>query len=350
MKAKSESSKLNVKTERLEHCPNCSSNKIAFWCSGFDRLYQLSDQEFVYSRCKVCDLLFLSVRPFEQDIYKFYPSDYLPHQSTSPQKISSEAEKGFDALTQTDSVDLIDRALRKVVLASNNTFKKVFPDTLSKEIQDFYQVSHSKPKILDFGCGSDRFLNWARRHDWNTLGIDFSEDVIDRVRTSGHEALLMSSTIWDELENESLDCVRMSHVLEHLYQPKEVLSALFCKMSKNAKIHISVPNPCGITSSIFRSRWLDLDCPRHIILFPPKVLRVLLSELGFSNIRIVQQGSTSVFLRSMDYLFSDIYHRRSNNVQKWANSPFLEQLLFIPTSLSVPLGMSARFHIFATKQ
>ena len=49
----------------------------------------------------------------------------------------------------------------------------------------------------------------------------------------------MSPHVWDEVADESLDLVRLNHVLEHLYNPKDALRALRVKMNPGARLHIA---------------------------------------------------------------------------------------------------------------
>ena len=75
-----------VAPETVESCPNCGGTDLRVWRKSYDRLHRVSRQEFVYSRCLRCDLVFLSSRPFETDAHKFYPSDYGPYQSSGSQR------------------------------------------------------------------------------------------------------------------------------------------------------------------------------------------------------------------------------------------------------------------------
>jgi len=342
-----EEQSLTVATEQLDCCPNCGSKQIKFWCKGHDRLHSLSTQVFVYSNCKECDLLFLSIRPPEQEVYKFYPPDYAPYQ-TQP-KVASEI--AVDPLSEKRSIaTLPQRALNKIVSTLNEKYVAVFPNSLPQKLRQFYKPATNGLKLLDFGCGSERFLNSARQQGWETLGIDFSLDTIKKVQSSGHQAFLMSPNVWQEIDNESLDCVRMSHVLEHLYQPKQVLAALHCKMKSGAKIHVSVPNSQSIAATLFRSCWFDLDCPRHVILYSPALLKQLLIESDYSDIEIVHQSVPKNFLRSLEYFLQDIHQEQDWIGQDDATRQQLEQLFFIPAGLSALIGASDRFHVFAVKK
>ncbi len=332
-----------VKTERLYSCPYCDSREIAVWCSGYDRLYRLSDQEFTYSRCKKCDLRFLSLRPIESEIRKFYPQDYGPYQGTS-QCVSLPNSPLFPA--DWLPMRFIYKVLRRALISFNYRVGHLFPDAFPQDFQRFYKPQKEGLRLLDFGCGSDAFLNWAREQGWKTMGVDFSESAVDLVRRSGHKALLMSPAVLNEIEDESLDFVRMNHVLEHLYHPKEILTMIKRKMKLGATLHIGVPNPHSITSKIFRSRWLGLDCPRHLILYSHRVLKKFVSEVGFSEIKILHETLTKDFARSLGYFMFDRGRIKHDEVEKMMYRQDLSNLLYIPARLASVLSVADRFHLF----
>ncbi|URD52876.1 bifunctional 2-polyprenyl-6-hydroxyphenol methylase/3-demethylubiquinol 3-O-methyltransferase UbiG [Chroococcidiopsis sp. CCNUC1] len=339
-----------VETEEISACPNCSSKKLELWCRAYDRQHKSSQQEFIYSRCKECNLVFLSVRPVETEVYKFYPENYGPYQGTLNQRLQQDTNLSNER-------SLGDRQkyqyVRKILKASFNTSKaslKALPfKDFIREIQEFYQPTGEAAKLLDFGCGSAQFLNEARKQGWDTLGMDFSEQAVEQASRNGHKALQVSPTVWNEIEDESLDFVRMNHVLEHLYHPKQVLTAIGRKMKPGAILHIAVPNPHGISSQIFRSQWWGLECPRHIMLYSPPVLKDFLIQLDFSNFKVFHESITKDFARSLGYFLCDRGRISSNEVETMMQRKFLSAQLYIPMKIAAICKAADRFHIFAKK-
>ncbi|NHC36032.1 class I SAM-dependent methyltransferase [Scytonema millei] len=340
----------SVETEEISACPNCRSNQLNIWCRAYDRLHKSSQQEFIYSRCKECNLVFLSVRPVETEVYKFYPENYAPYQGTPNQQ--------FQQITNlSNERSLSDRQkyhyVRKLLKTSFNTAKASLKSLPFKkftiEIQEFYQPIGEAAKLLDFGCGSAQFLNEARKQGWNTLGMDFSEQAVEQASRNGHTVFLVSPTVWNEIEDESLDFVRMNHVLEHLYHPKQVLTAIRQKMKPGAVLHIAVPNPHGISSQVFRSQWWGLECPRHIMLYSPPVLKDFLIQLGFSNFKVFHESITKDFARSLGYFLYDRGRISANEVETMMQHKFLSAQLYLPMKIAAICKAADRFHIFAKK-
>jgi SAM-dependent methyltransferase len=329
-------------TERLDSCPNCGGRRLAEWCTALDRLHGLGGgQRFTYSVCGDCRLLFLSLRPLEAEAYKYYPDDYGPHQAPGGGNPSNGSAAGV--------LGPLKSFLQRAAGFVNYRVGSRIPDAFVPEFEKFYRPPHAGARLLDFGCGSDRFLNWAREQGWQTLGIDFAPRSVELARRSGHEAFLMSPAVWDSIADESLDCVRINHVLEHLYRPKEVLAALARKMKPGARMHIAVPNPGGLSASLFGSRWRGLDCPRHVALYPAATLRGLLAGLGLSDVDIRHETATRDLIGSIGYLMRDAKLIEPQGPERMLDSAALEQLLFVPARLGARFARGDRIHAFVRK-
>jgi SAM-dependent methyltransferase len=318
-------------TENLNYCPVCQSKNVAKWCEGRDRLYEISSQIFTYSYCQDCTAVFLSTRAKESEIYKFYPDDYCAYETSKVMANTSP-----------------------VTNPSSNNKKPVtyiFPNGFADKLKAIYNPSEEKknPLLLDFGCGAGKFLTKAKKMGWQTTGIDFSPLAIEKVVNNSHQGFVVSDAAWDNIENESIDFIRMNHVLEHLYHPITVLENLKAKMKSGATFHISVPNPYSISAKIFGSRWFSLDCPRHIVLYSPQLLEKILQDLGFREFYILHEVVTKDFARSLVYLFNDYGWGNRDHVDKALHWKSLNYTLHLPARLAAYWGVSDRFHIFMKK-
>ena len=351
MKNLARAKSLTVKTEQLSSCPNCQSNDLQIWCKGYDRAHELSQQQFVYSKCQECNLIFLSLRPLEQEIYHFYPEEYEPYQ---PQQLSKSFNNS-DLLSRNLSkkylpINILKKIPQKIFDLFTTTLNSIFPESFSEQFEKFYEPSTTGLTLLDFGCGSEQFLDRAREKGWNPIGIDFSDKVVEKVSNCGHEALLMSPQVWDRIEDESLDFVRMNHVLEHLYQPKEILQTIYSKMKPGAVLHIAVPNPYGISAQIFRSNWWGLECPRHIMLYSPSLLEKILVSTKYSQIKIFQRSIAKDFLRSCGYILYDLGLIAHNEIgTMMQRRRYLIALLNPLARLTSAFDAGDRFDIFCQK-
>ncbi len=315
-----------AEVERLARCPNCGRGDIRQWCRAWDRLLELSDQRFVYSKCGACGVLFQSLRPTEQVIHRYYPDSYHPYATDADQ---TPRHRG--------------RWAGAVV-------KRLLPErSVKAKFKKIYRELKPGTAFLDFGCGSGEKLNSLRKQGCVTIGMDFSEHALSVVQRNGHKTFLIAPGVWDDIADESLDFVRLNHVLEHLYAPRDVLAQIVRKMKPGAVLHIAVPNPGGWSAALFRSAWLGLDCPRHIILYPPEALCDVLKEFRFVAPQVFQEPVVKDIIRSWGYVLNHLGWIGRDRVARMGASPLLN-LLFAPGGWAAFLFRRAdRYHVLAIK-
>jgi SAM-dependent methyltransferase len=326
-----------VPVVRVEECPLCSSGRIGLWRRGRDRSHRVTVQTFEYARCRDCDLIFLATRPPPEAIGQFYPEDYGPYK---------QAASAGDAERPT-LLARCGRAAGRGIQVASAVAGRFVPSRFEDRYWSHYEPPEPGQELLDFGCGSDRFLNRARKLGWRTVGIDFHPTAVSTARASGHRAYLLTDRVWDELPDGSLSFVRLSHVAEHLYDPHEVFQRLHQKMRPGARLHVAVPNPASITSLVCRSRWWGLECPRHIMLYTPQRLRRLLADVGFSSFDTLHEPVTKDVVRSVAYLLHDWGWIDHAAIHRSIDNRPAAALLAAPMRLAALIGRGDRFHVFA---
>lgn len=331
-----------VPTESVQSCPNCHGQRRSVACVARDRLYRVTDQTFRYSRCSDCGVLYQSVRPVESAIHHFYPADYAPYQAnTSPAGDQGDESQPHRKLA------LVRKGARLFARWLNRKVQWAFPDAFQHNLHTWYAPANAGMTLLDFGCGSEAFLNQARERGWRTIGVDFVPEVVENVRRAGHPCLLVSPGLWDQLADESIDCIRMNHVLEHLYSPGETLRNLRRKLKPGGRIHIATPNSACWTFKIMGERWFSLDCPRHITIYTPQAARNLLTLVGYRHVRTVQEVLTKDMARSIGYWLVDRHRLNHEALIGLQSHTGLAEMLYTPARLASLCGVADRFHAFA---
>jgi len=338
---------LVLQTETIRECPLCGKRDLKLWRKGRDLLLSVSSQRFLYVRCRNCDLLFLSNRPTPESIGLFYPENYHPY-----------SEPIFPGDLRKRRVSLLERFLETIETKMFQNFRRNlldrvarrFPDLVIPAMQRFYRPPKKHGAVLlDFGCGSVWFLNIQRDTRWTTIGMDFKEELVEQVRQEGHRGILVSEAGWREIEDESVDAARMNHVLEHLYEPRNVLSHLMAKLKPGGVIHIAVPNPHGISARLFRSRWFSLEAPRHLMIYSPVGLKSVLSALGFVDVEVLHERTPKDFSRSIGYVLRDLRLIEPDLIQGMGDETLLNSWLAPLLWLAGGKGYGDRIHAFARK-
>jgi 2-polyprenyl-3-methyl-5-hydroxy-6-metoxy-1,4-benzoquinol methylase len=322
----------SIKCEKVEICPACGSADATFWCRAHDRLHHTTDQTFEYRSCNACRTLFQSVRPLESEVWKCYSNAYGPHSGKSrlkalfnlPVWLNRGCQKAADlVLGQARFQGWIRQVEKKLVKAGD---------------------------ILDFGCGSGKYLDRARKLGCTTLGIDFSPKALEEVKRRGHDTMPVSADTWNAIATRKLRFVRMNHVVEHLYGPLRVFRKIHDAMDEGGCLHLSTPNPVGPSATRYRDAWWGLECPRHIALIPPGQLEKMLRKVGFKTVTIMHEPIAKDFLRSWAYRRHDAGKLKNVDIEGLAGDGLLNLLSALPMRKALQItGQGDRYHVLAVK-
>lgn len=140
-------------------------------------------------------------------------------------------------------------------------------------------------KVLDIGCGRGEFLELLKEKGVEAKGVDFDEDFVEYCRDKGLDVEKADALMYlREIEDNSLDGIFMSHLVEHLkFEDMYTLLELsYKKLKEDSLLIIETPNPQ--TLAIFTNAFY-VD-PTHIKPVHPKTLEFLLDNIGFRGIEI----------------------------------------------------------------
>ena len=93
--------------------------------------------------------------------------------------------------------------------------------------------------------------------------------------------------------DRKFDLISVFGVLEHVEDPKQLLTDIASHLAPGGKAIISVPNPHSLQLSLFGKDWYNWIAPRHFNLMPIKALRSLSESCGFEVV-----GEKHFFLRT----------------------------------------------------
>ncbi len=191
-------------------CPLCTA-RMACFCVDlnyalFDDLDILGKMTMV--KCSECGIYFNDTLAKPDDFQKYYASnDYYSEARTG----------GSGGYSKSDA----------------ERYARIFA-----EIEPFINIEN--PAILDFGCGKGGMLQWLKERGYeNLVGIESGDRCRKHVRSALHIPVYESVS---QVEDFSADIIILSHILEHLYSPGEILRELQ-RISKDATVFfLEVPN------------------------------------------------------------------------------------------------------------
>lgn len=133
----------------------------------------------------------------------------------------------------------------------SNLFEKMYTIFKKYELHRIdcaVNLLESGKRILDVGVGFGDLLIKVRKQYKNLLGIDVSEEVVNKCKVKlknlnvEAEISKMSIDVKTTFNNNYFDAVTIIAVLEHLFDPVFVLSEIHRILRKNGILIIEVPN------------------------------------------------------------------------------------------------------------
>lgn len=139
-------------------------------------------------------------------------------------------------------------------------------------------------KIADFGCGRGDFLKLVKPHCAEVIGVELQQNCVDELNSTD----IPCTNNLDTIKDGSLDVIVSFHVIEHLPNPLETLSALLRKVVSGGQILIEVPHAndfllSAVNCEDFKQFTL---WSQHLVLHTRESLLKTLKFVGLKEIQI----------------------------------------------------------------
>ncbi len=144
-------------------------------------------------------------------------------------------------------------------------------------------------RVLDVGCGSGVLLARMQSLGWQVEGVEVDPAAVEAARRRG-VTVHLGSLEAQKFPVNRFDAVHSAHVIEHVYDPLALLRECARVLKPGGNLVILTPNTESWGHRHFGSAWLNLDPPRHLVLFSPATLRRAAEQAGLR----VQRLDTTV--------------------------------------------------------
>ena len=224
-------------SKTIQQCPVCGSSDLQNELECTDHF--LSGENFSLLNCSNCSVRITNPQPPPSEIFNYYKSeDYVSH---------SDTKKGL----------------------INFAYQQVKAITLSSKIRLIRKWS-SGNKLLDFGCGTGDFLNFAKQKGYHTTGLEPDESARNFALQKGLE---VHHPEWLNAQTTAFDIITMWHVLEHTYDPVDTVFQLKSMLNPGGIMIIAVPNYSSMDAEHYGGNWAAYDVPRHLFHFHPNTIQ-----------------------------------------------------------------------------
>jgi len=233
--------------------------------------------------CSSCGLNYLSPRLTQEAILKLYKDEAYYNSNISGQ--------GYD-----EYMEISDNWVKTFTLR----LKQVAP----------YK---SSGKALDIGCGPGYFLTAAQKLGFDVYGLDPSDYIVSQAQKTWGDRVQLGLIESASYAPESFDLVVAFDTFEHIYDPKQFLSAIHKVLKPGGVLAITTPDPTSTLSKISGKNWVSYKLPEHVFYWSPETIRkVLADEYEVLEVRTAGQYAT------LGFLFRRVF-RLSNNPGAFLN-------------------------------
>jgi 2-polyprenyl-3-methyl-5-hydroxy-6-metoxy-1,4-benzoquinol methylase len=229
-------------------------------CGGTDALPELEKDHLMLVRCGGCDLVYVTPT-FDEAHYKRVYASQAYQEIVRDLGINSHDYR-------------VERfGTERVALMSEHVRRK--PGV--------------KSRYLDVGCSTGFVVEAAVAAGWDAVGIDLNPSAIDYGRGRGLD--LRPVALEDAgFRSGSFDAVSLFDVVEHLLDPRRILSAAVDLLAPGGIIFLYVPNYDSASRLLMGANAHFIWPTHHLNYYTPTTIRDLMSRHGLCSEYVVTEG------------------------------------------------------------
>lgn len=171
-----------------------------------------------------------------------------------------ECDSGFicNAVSETDS-----RRLYEIGNSSSRWTKTEFEQSKTKKALKLISGAlQNKADVMDVGCGSGSFLDFARRFGCQTTGVEYSIECQAILAAQGHHRF----SSLDQVEGR-FDLIVAFDLVEHLYDINRYLSLFHQRLVPGGSLVIITGDINCLSAKLAGAKWWYNSYPEHVV-FP----------------------------------------------------------------------------------
>jgi len=241
-------------------CLVCGSSSIQLEQECPDHF--LTKEVFSLMRCEDCSTLTTWPQPLPHKIFSYYASDnYVSH---------NDSKKGF----------------------INRLYHLVKVRALKNKVDLVGPLLNNLP-LLDYGCGTGDFVAVCVKANIKATGVEPDPGARRVAQNKGLDIFEPKDIVNFD---KRFGVITMWHVLEHTYNPIELIQNLKAQLTEGGHLIIAVPNYLSYDAQYYKSNWAAYDVPRHLFHFAPNSIHAISKITGMTLIKTLPMMFDSFYV------------------------------------------------------
>jgi 2-polyprenyl-3-methyl-5-hydroxy-6-metoxy-1,4-benzoquinol methylase len=248
---------------------------------------------FEYIYCPACGCLQISDIP--KNLSKYYPSTYYSFQITKSSIKDFFKKLRDDYIINKNKWNLLGFILSVV----RPDLKMESVKEGLKELKREVNKNLNQVRILDIGCGEGSLL-----HQLNKIGFKYLEGIDPYInQTKYHDNIkIYKTSLLDFNVHSKYDLIMFHHSFEHLTEnPFEILNKVHLLLNNKGLCIIRMPTTSSFAWEFYKENWVQIDAPRHIVIYSIRGIEILAEKTGFSVEKIYYDSTEFQFIGSEQY-------------------------------------------------
>lgn len=321
--------------ESVPICPMCESGRRTLLHGNVkDWVFACAPGSWNYWRCDSCESLYLDARPTEASIGRAY-DNYYTH-------CDAQSKKGSLSTGVVRVAIAIKQGFLNYALGTNLPNAIILPIAVYRILKKlelvprmFLQdIKSSKPGLmLDLGCGDGRLMLVAKKYGWDVVGLEVDDAAVEATRQKGLEVHLGSYKKIADL-NQKFDLIVCSHVVEHVHDPRQLISLALASLGEGGQLWLQWPNPKADGLRKYGVYWRGLEAPRHLCLPSTGSIRRVTESIETAAFIVEDNSTFWKWAQISMYEASEKIQKSGSSRTSWLNF-FRAALRFIQTGSNI---------------
>ena len=274
------------------NCNFCNSNNHKLICEQTDLIYNTTKEVFKVVECNECGLNFTNPRPNEQEISKYYKSDYQFHKKNT-------------------KVNILIKKIAKIIANTNFAYFFSFIPFINEKLKFCVQKKIKNPLVikkddffLDIGAGSidssyiwdfDGSLKKYNKESNNIYAVEPALDSLDLIKKQKIHGYKSINELPKDLK---FNYIRMNWSLEHAHNPKVYFEFFRDRIKPQGEVVICIPNYNGLIYEIDKSQ---VEVPIHLYHFKKNDIQNYCKLFDFKIMKFETFSLASMFYAVSKY-------------------------------------------------